>query len=57
LGNHIEQTNTPFFDYKGTKYQPQANELVLFLELLHALEAMQSHPKRLALRDFTGWPK
>jgi hydroxyacylglutathione hydrolase len=62
LGNHIEQTNTPFLDYKvGTKYQPQEHQLALsrahLLELLNALEAMQSHPKRLALRDFTVWPK
>jgi hydroxyacylglutathione hydrolase len=62
LGNHIEQTNTPFLDYKvETKYQPQEHELALsrahLLELLSALEAMQAHPVRLALRDFTIWPK
>jgi len=62
LGNHIEQTNTPFLDYKvGTKYQPAEHELALsrahLLELKDALESMQLHPVRLALSDFTIWPK
>jgi hydroxyacylglutathione hydrolase len=62
IGNHIEQTSTPFLDYKvGTKYQPDEHELALsrghLLELKDALEAMQSHPVRQASRDFTIWPK
>ena len=62
LGNHIEQTSTPYLDYPvGTKYQPQEHELPLarahLLELDLALEEMQSHPVRIALRDFTVWPK
>jgi hydroxyacylglutathione hydrolase len=62
LGNHIEQTSTPYLDYPvGTKYQPQEHELPLarahLLELDLALEEMQSHPVRTALRDFTVWPK
>ncbi|MCU1276435.1 MAG: beta-lactamase domain protein [Bryobacterales bacterium] len=62
LGNHIEQTSTPYLDYPvGTKYQPQEHELPLarahLLELDRALDDMQSHPVRTALRDFTVWPK
>jgi hydroxyacylglutathione hydrolase len=62
LGNHIEQTRTPYLDYPvGTKYQPQEHELPLarahLLELSLALEDMQAHPVRTALRDFTVWPK
>jgi len=62
LGNHIEQTRTPYLDYPvETKYQPQEHELPLarahLLELDLALEGMQSHPVKTALRDFTVWPK
>ncbi len=62
LGNHIEQSATPFLDYKvGTRYQPEEHELALthahILELNAALIAMGGNPVRLAMRDFTIWPK
>ncbi len=62
LGNHIEQTNTPFIDYKvGTGYQPQEHQLQLtrghILELRQALEGMHGAPVRYAAADFTIWPK
>ena len=61
LGNHIEQTRTPFLDYpEGTLYQPEEHELQLprgsLLELQDALVSLHGHPARLALRDFTIWP-
>jgi hydroxyacylglutathione hydrolase len=61
LGNHIEQTSTPFLDYPvGTMYQPQEHELALsrgsLLELEDALVSMHGTPQRLALRDFSVWP-
>ncbi len=61
LGNHIEQTNTPFLDYPvGTMYQPNEHELALsrgtLLELQNAVHGMNGTPKRLALRDFSVWP-
>ncbi len=61
LGNHIEQTSTPFLDYPvGTMYQPEEHELALsrgsLLELEEALLSMHGTPKRLALRDFSVWP-
>ncbi len=61
LGNHIEETSTPFLDYPvGTMYQPQEHELALsrgsLLELEDALVSMHGTPKRLALRDFSVWP-
>jgi len=61
LGNHIEQSSTPFLDYPvGTMYQPNEHELALsrgsLLELEEALLAMHGTPKRLALRDFSVWP-
>ena len=61
LGNHIEQTNTPFLDYPvGTIYQPNEHELALsrgsLLELEDALVSMHGTPRRLALRDLTIWP-
>jgi len=61
LGNHIEQTRTPFLDYpEGTLYQPDEHELQLsrgsLLELQDALTSLRGHPARLALRDFTIWP-
>jgi hydroxyacylglutathione hydrolase len=60
LGNHIEQTRTPYLDYKvGTKYQPDEHALELgrgeLLELNEALTRMKS-PVRMAFRDFTIWP-
>ena len=62
LGNHIEQTSTPYLDYPvGTKYQPEEHPLALsrahLLELAGGLEEMKSHPLRRAFRDFTIWPK
>lgn len=61
LGNHIEQTKTPFVDYpKGTIYQPDEHDLQLsrgaLLELQNALTSQRGHSARLALRDFTIWP-
>jgi glyoxylase-like metal-dependent hydrolase (beta-lactamase superfamily II) len=61
LGNHIEQTRTPFLDYpEGTLYQPEEHELQLprgsLLELQDALASLHGQPARLALRDFTIWP-
>jgi glyoxylase-like metal-dependent hydrolase (beta-lactamase superfamily II) len=62
LGNHIEQTNTPFLDYPvGTIYQPNEHVLALsrgtLLELEDALLSMHGTAKRLALRDFSVWPQ
>ena len=61
LGNHIEETSTPFLDYLvGTIYQPNEHELALsrgsLLELEDALLSMHGKPQRLALRDFSVWP-
>ncbi len=61
LGNHIEQTSTPFLDYPvGTIYQPNEHELALsrgsLLELEEALESMHGNARRMALRDFSVWP-
>lgn len=57
LGNHIEQTTTPFVDYVvRTKYQPEEHELALstghILELDRALQSMKE-PKTVLLRDMT----
>jgi glyoxylase-like metal-dependent hydrolase (beta-lactamase superfamily II) len=62
LGNHIEESSTPYVDYPvGTRYQPNEHELALsrgsLLELEAALVSMQGEPQRLALRDFTVWPE
>jgi hydroxyacylglutathione hydrolase len=62
LGTHIEQSSMPYKDYPvGTKYQPEEHSLALsrgaLLELQEALEGMNGKPARLALRDFTIWPK
>jgi hydroxyacylglutathione hydrolase len=62
LGTHIEQMSTPYKDYPvGTKYQPDEHALALsrgnLLELKEAVEAMHDKPVRLALRDFTIWPR
>lgn len=61
LGNHIEQTRTPFLDYPvGSLYQPDEHELQLtrgtLLELQAAVASLHGHPARLAMRDFTIWP-
>jgi hydroxyacylglutathione hydrolase len=62
LGTHVEQTLTPYKDYPvGTKYQPDEHALALsrgnLLELQEALEGMKDKPVRMALRDFTIWPR
>jgi glyoxylase-like metal-dependent hydrolase (beta-lactamase superfamily II) len=61
LGNHIEETRTPYLDYPvGTMYQPNEHELSLsrgaLLELEEGLLALDGKPARVALRDFTIWP-
>ena len=61
LGNHIEQSSTPFLDYPvGTMYQPNEHELALsrgsLLELEEALMSMHGARRRMAMRDFTVWP-
>ncbi len=62
LGNHVEEARTPFLDYPvGTVYQPDEHPLELgrshLLELNEALRGMHGEVRRLALRDFTIWPK
>jgi hydroxyacylglutathione hydrolase len=61
LGNHIENTRTPYLDYRvGTVYQPDEHALELgrgeLLELNEALHQMNGKIVRMALRDFTIWP-
>ena len=61
LGCHIEQSDTPFFDYPiGSSYQPHEHELALsrahLLELHESVQSMRDRPVRLALRDFTIYP-
>jgi glyoxylase-like metal-dependent hydrolase (beta-lactamase superfamily II) len=61
LGNHIENTRTPYLDYKiGTVYQPDEHSLELgraeLLELNQALHQMNGKITRMAMRDFTIWP-
>ncbi len=62
LGNHIEQTRTPYQDYAtGTIYQPNEHGLALsrgaLLELEVALLQLHDQPAKVALADFTIWPK
>jgi hydroxyacylglutathione hydrolase len=61
LGNHIEETRTPFLDFPiGSIYHPDEHPLELtygtLLELEDGLQSMQGRPRRLAMRDFTIWP-
>lgn len=61
LGNHIEQSTTPFKDYPvGTMYQPHEHQLAMsrgtLLEIQDALEQLHGTPKRVAYRDFSLWP-
>lgn len=61
LGNHIEQSSTPFLDYPiGSIYHPNEHVLELtfgtLLELEDGLKSMHGEPRRLAMRDFTIWP-
>jgi glyoxylase-like metal-dependent hydrolase (beta-lactamase superfamily II) len=61
LGCHIEETQTAYLDYPvGTIYQPHEHALGLSRgDLLALLEAVTSMPRpaRLALADFSVWPK
>ncbi|MBY0507119.1 MAG: MBL fold metallo-hydrolase [Bryobacteraceae bacterium] len=62
LGNHIEQTATPYVEFPvGTKYQPEEHGLELgrahLLELQAELARLNGKPARVALRDFTLYPK
>lgn len=61
LGNHIEETSTPFKDFPiGSIYHPNEHQLQLsfgdLLALDDALKAMQSSPRRMAMSNFTIWP-
>lgn len=61
LGNHIEQTRTPYLDYPvGTMYQPNEHEWALsrgvLLEIQAGLESMHGKAQRIAYRDFSLWP-
>ena len=61
LGNHIEETSTPFKDFPiGSIYHPSEHCLELsfgsLLELEDGLKSMESAPHRMALADFTIWP-
>jgi hydroxyacylglutathione hydrolase len=61
LGNHIENSRTPYLDYKiGTVYQPDEHALELgrgeLLELNEAVHRMSGRIVRMAMRDFTIWP-
>lgn len=61
LGNHVEQTRTPFVDYPvGTIFQPDERPLSLsrgaLLELNATLAALNGTAARVFLRDFTVWP-
>lgn len=61
LGNHIEQSSTPFVDYPvGTMYQPNEHELALsrgaLLELDDAVKSMHGTPRRYVMRDLSVWP-
>ena len=62
LGNHIEQSATPYVDYPvGTRHQPLEHEFALgrahLLELLDGLEKLNGQPRRVLFRDFTIDPK
>ena len=61
LGNHIEQTRTPYLDYPvGTMYQPEEHALELprgtLLEMQDAIDALGGKPKRVAYAEFSLWP-
>ena len=61
LGNHVEQSDTPFHDYMtGTVFQPDEHGLPLsssaIFQLQAALHAMSEDPHRVLLRDFSIWP-
>ncbi len=61
IGNHIEQTRTPYLDYPvGTMYQPNEHALEMtrgdLLELEVGLLSLHGTAARLALADMTIWP-
>lgn len=61
IGNHVEQSDTPFHDYPmGTVFQPDEHALALsasaIFELQAAVADMQENPRRIALSDFSLWP-
>jgi hydroxyacylglutathione hydrolase len=61
LGNHIEQSRTPYLDYPvGTMYQPNEHEWALsrgvLLEIQAGLQSMRGKPQRITYRDFSLWP-
>jgi hydroxyacylglutathione hydrolase len=61
LGNHIEETRTPFKDFPiGSIYHPNEHALELsfgdLLELEDGLKSMEGAPHQLAFADFTIWP-
>ena len=61
IGNHIEQTRTPYLDYPvGTMYQPEEHVLEMtrgdLLELEAGLLSLHGKPARLALPEVTIWP-
>jgi hydroxyacylglutathione hydrolase len=61
LGNHIEQTRTPFKDFPiGSIYHPDEHVLELsfgdLLELEDGLRSMEGAPRQLAFANFTIWP-
>jgi len=61
LGNHIEQTLTPYLEYPiGSMYQPREHSLALgrgeLLDLNEALIKQKGVPARIALRDLSLWP-
>jgi len=61
LGNHIEETGTPFKDFPiGTIYHPHEHRLELsfgdLLALEDGLKSMQAAPHHMAISDFTIWP-
>lgn len=61
LGNHIEETSTPFRDFPiGSIYHPNEHRLQLsygaLLELEEGLNSMEASPHRMAMADFTIWP-
>jgi hydroxyacylglutathione hydrolase len=61
LGNHIEQSRTPYLDYPvGTMYQPNEHEWALsrgaLLEIQAGVAGMHGKPQRIMYRDFSLWP-
>ena len=61
LGNHIEESSTPFQDYPiGSIWHPQEHRLQLsfgdLLALEDGLQSLHGTPRRLAMADFTIWP-